>query len=519
MNKFNLKYKDFTDFIAVYKPEGFRTHKVSENQWGFVETLSEKIGKPLWVVHRLDKETSGIMLFAKSKESAAEISALFENHLIHKTYLFLTDCNASFKSIKISSCIEKRDNSFHSHKASPSNSETEFEWIQNIGAFQLWRALPKTGKPHQIRLHAQDAGIPILGDNEHGGTVYHRLCLHAQNLKWTLNQTDYNLESPLPPSFCQIETGLTQFFADQWFRLAQLYTWSPDQCFRLIDYSEQKIVADVYGTTLWVYWYRDQAPTASEIQEIQLFAKSKNINSVVRHMVNRGQGVGNKEQQQQITLSEQQPATWWACENSLKALLKTDGGFSPGLFLDQSENRKWVVQNSKNKNVLNLFSYTSLFSVAAGLGQAHKVTTVDASSSFLNWSKENFILNNLDPALHEFFVQDCLLFLNGSIKRNRKWDLIICDPPSFGRTKTTVWKIEKNLPDLVQALWACLAHKGTLLFTCNYENWDLDQLKDVFKRTLKGQKFKIENLPPNTMDFGFYDEKKNPTKGFFLVKD
>ena len=518
VQKFNLIFNEYDDFIAVYKPEGFRTHKVSENQWGFVETLSASLRRPLWVVHRLDKDTSGVILFAKSKDAAAQLSSLFESHQINKTYYFLTDKKADFKSIKVNSLIEKNDHSFVSIKSETPNSETAFECVKSAGALQLWKAQPRTGKPHQIRLHAQDVGLAILGDKEHGGSDFYRLCLHAAELEFNWKSEVIKLSAPLPPSFDRQQSSLFDYFSDHWFRLAQIYSWDCAQSFRLIDFSESEIVADIYGETLWVYWYKKTEPTENDVAEIKKFSDEKKLQFVIRHMINRGQGVSDKDQKK-IIHSQSQPSTWVASENNLKALLKTDAGFSPGLFLDQSVNRQWVFENSHHKKVLNLFSYTSIFSVAAALGQARQVTTVDASISFLNWSKENFTLNSVDPAKHEFFVQDCVLFLNGSIKRKRQWDLIICDPPSFGRTKTTVWKIEKNLPELAKGLWASLAPQGQLLFTCNYENWDLDELKDVFKKTLKGQKFEIQNLPPNTMDFGFYDEKKNPTKGFFLRKN
>ena len=77
-----LRYSEYDDFIVVNKGFGLRTHRVSDGQMGFVEFLSEKLNQNLFVVHRLDKETSGLMLFAKNKLAAQKISELFEAHLI-----------------------------------------------------------------------------------------------------------------------------------------------------------------------------------------------------------------------------------------------------------------------------------------------------------------------------------------------------------------------------------------------------------------------------------------------------
>ena len=71
-----LRYSEYDDFIVVNKGFGLRTHRVSDGQMGFVEFLSEKLNQNLFVVHRLDKETSGLMLFAKNKLAAQKISAL-----------------------------------------------------------------------------------------------------------------------------------------------------------------------------------------------------------------------------------------------------------------------------------------------------------------------------------------------------------------------------------------------------------------------------------------------------------
>ncbi len=311
--------------------------------------------------------------------------------------------------------------------------------------------------------------------------------------------------------------NLSQILEQSWLRIHSAMSVSDRQCYRLLHDLKYEFQTDVYGSVLWVYWYLSKPATENQIQIFADFCKLKNLNYVIRHMINRGIGVGGLEKQDLIK-SVGVLDHWVALENDLQFQLRTHAGFSPGLFLDQSQNRKWVFENSKDKNVLNLFSYTSGFSVAAASGKALQVTTVDASSNFLNWSKENFKLNSLDSDKHEFFTQDVLLFLAGSKKRNRTWDLIICDPPSFGRTKNTIWKIEKDLPELILNMWACLSANGQILFTCNYEQWTLSGLEKVFRKTLTSQKFKIEKLPDVSFDFKCEDLGQNLTKGFFISK-
>lgn len=512
-----LRFQDFDDFVVFFKPNGIRMHQVNDGQFGFVEAISEKLGYPLFVVHRLDKETSGLVLFAKSKVSASLFSELFEDHLVQKTYFFLTDQNSSEKQLLVKTHIEKLQNHFVNSAAGEANSETHFEYQKPVGAFHLWKATPKTGKPHQIRLHAKHAGISICGDQDHGGCNWFRLALHATELRFNLKNTEHIFSAALPPSFTSSETSPTKnLLQDALYSKTELFRFEKDSCFRLLQSQGGLVRADIFGSQLWVYDYEPEGLLNSEVQKIQEFANDIQRSSILRHMIDRGSGVGGLEKSTlQFTDGI---SSWVANEAGVRFSLRTDAGFSPGLFLDQCENRAYVGGHCKGKKVLNLFSYTGGFSVVAALGKAQQVTTVDVSKKFLEWSKENFKLNDLETEGHEFFAQDCLLFLKGAFKRKRTWDLIICDPPSFGRSQGTVWKIEKNLPELAELMWSCLAPQGQIVFTCNYEKWTRNQMITEFIKSLPKTKFKIERLPMLGLDFGETDDTKNLMKGFLLQR-
>jgi len=522
----SIKHIDNELFIIFNKRTGFRTHKVSDNQLGLVEVLSDKLKLNLYVVHRLDKETSGLILFAKTKESAALLAQKFEQHQIQKTYFFLTDRQSKFTEKTVSSHIEKNDKVYLNNPSKPHNSETHLTYIKSINnQIHLWKAEPVTGKPHQIRLHAELVGLPILGDTEHGGSDFFRLALHASQIEFEIAENKYNYKAELPYCFQSQMNSLGEFVRSEFYDLEHILDLQPDQTYRIYHRNNHvnDIRIDFYSGVIWVYWYKASTPTELDIQSLDQFCNEKKFKYVIRHMINRGQGVGGKEHQD--LYFNDAPEKWIAKENQILVELRRDQGFSPGLFLDQRNNRQYILNQSKNKTVLNLFSYTSAFSVAAALGQAQIVTTVDASPNFLNWSKENFKLNQIEPITqdngkpkYEFFAQDSLLFLQGSIKRKRQWDIIICDPPSFGRTKTTTWKIEKDLAQLIELMWKSLTVGGFILFTCNFEKWSLEDIKKVFNQTLKGQKFSFENLPIYDLDFEFPDAYDNLLKGLIVRK-
>lgn len=511
-----LRYLDYDEFIAVNKGFGFRTHRVSDGQFGLVEYLSEKLQKELFVVHRLDKETSGLILFAKTKMAAQKLSSLFENHSIQKIYLLLTDKNIADTKLSVDGHIDKEDNQFVLKPNLTSNSKTDFQFLKKLGNFSLWQATPETGKPHQIRLHAKKAGIPILGDKDHGGSPFFRLCLHAENLSFEYDSRKIELKSEAPALFATEPANNYETFLQACLEKRTWFYNIPEQeSFRLVHIESEKIRADKFADHLWIYDYTDKGLTDPEKESIRKFSESQKLKLVIRHMLDRGSGVGGLEKKTINTTTAEE--NWIAREENLKFVLKTNSGFSPGVFLDQRENRAWVRKNSQEKTVLNLFSYTSGFSVAAALGEASKVTTVDVSAKFLSWSRENFAANEIDEKAHEFFTQDCLLFLKGSVKRKRQWDLIICDPPTFGRSKDSVWKIERDLPEMAELMLACVPKNGKILFTCNYEKMNRDELLKLFTQKIR-EKFKAERLPQLSLDYEHTDDLKNLMKGFLITK-
>jgi 23S rRNA (cytosine1962-C5)-methyltransferase len=106
-------------------------------------------------------------------------------------------------------------------------------------------------------------------------------------------------------------------------------------------------------------------------------------------------------------------------------------GQKTGFFLDQRENRHLVRSLGKGRRVLNCFSYTGGFSVAAALGGATQTTSVDISAPVIEAAKKNFTRNNLDASAHRFYAEDAFTFLRREAQTNQKYELVILDPPSF----------------------------------------------------------------------------------------
>lgn len=148
-----------------------------------------------------------------------------------------------------------------------------------------------------------------------------------------------------------------------------------------------------------------------------------------------------------------------------------------GLFLDHRPLRQHLFKESAHKKVLNLFCYTGSLSVAAAKGGAH-VTSVDMSATYLNWAMENFLINDLDPKVHDFHQNDVLKDLTARKERGLSYDIIVLDPPSFSNSKRMEedLDVERDHPILVRDCMNLLAPGGTLYFSTNKKKFNLHRV-------------------------------------------
>lgn len=147
-------------------------------------------------------------------------------------------------------------------------------------------------------------------------------------------------------------------------------------------------------------------------------------------------------------------AFWQVAYKDLKFNIKEMGFKHTGLFPEQASNWDYlmnIIKNSKrNIKVLNLFGYTGGASVAA-LKAGASVVHVDASKGMVDWCKDNVKLNGLSERPIRYIVDDCIKFVSREIRRGNKYDVIIMDPPSYGRgANKEVWDITKDLDKLLR---------------------------------------------------------------------
>ena len=184
-------------------------------------------------------------------------------------------------------------------------------------------------------------------------------------------------------------------------------------------------------------------------------------------------------------------------ENGLSARLSFQSGYSQGIFIDQRDNRallRKLVQ--PGQTVLNTFAYTGFFSVAAAKSGA-VTTTLDLSQVYLDWARENFQLNQLDPEDHYFCKGDTFHWLRRFAKQGRTFDFIILDPPTFSRDdKGKVFRVERDYDRLFNLAAACIAPGGRIFASTNFRGMTVAD----FSRQLKGSRLKPLPMPPDFTD-------------------
>ncbi len=183
------------------------------------------------------------------------------------------------------------------------------------------------------------------------------------------------------------------------------------------------------------------------------------------------------------------PTSWQVKWSDLTFNLKLMGFKHTGLFPEQAYNWNIIREKIKNANreikVLNLFAYTGGASVAA-LSAGASVVHVDSSRGMVDWAKENVHSSHLESKPIRFIVDDVVKFVEREIRRGNKYDMIIMDPPSFGRgSNKEIWNIEADLYNLVELCTKVLSD-DPLMFLINSYTTGLSMtvLSDILRLTV-----------------------------------
>ncbi len=188
---------DHPDFVIVDKPIGVAVQNEAD-ALGILPLLTKQLNiNKLWLVHRLDKVTSGLLILAKNQSTAAEISQLFATRQIAKFYLAISPKKPTKKQGLIAGDMKKiRNGQWALSQSTTQPAITQFHSIGLGNGKRLFVVKPYTGKTHQIRVMCKSIGSPILGDDLYKGEQADRTYLHAFAVRFTLNGEQFDIQHP-----------------------------------------------------------------------------------------------------------------------------------------------------------------------------------------------------------------------------------------------------------------------------------------------------------------------------------
>ena len=200
---------DNQDFIVINKKSGLPVQggtKVKENLINILSNSSYFENIKPYIVHRLDKDTSGVLIIAKTRNAAQQLTSLFRIRKIHKTYLAIVHGNVSkSKKILVDNLI-----TFEKNKKLVQKAITHVKVIKNSDSYSFLELNPITGRKHQLRKQLYNIGNPIIGDEKYflykNTKVKYKkkiLMLHAYKIKFMINNVQYNFKADYNESFAE----------------------------------------------------------------------------------------------------------------------------------------------------------------------------------------------------------------------------------------------------------------------------------------------------------------------------
>ena len=540
------------DLLVVNKPVGVNTHAPSPHAGeGLYDWLRHR--EPRWArlatIHRLDKDTSGVLVFAKTDRANRSLTAQFAGRKVRKRYVLLTDRAAPPDRCVVKSSIVRRGERYHAIDSASDGqpAETRFRVLKSSGpGATLIEAEPITGRTHQIRVHAAARGFPILGDTLYGGTAHLRVCLHAREITF---------RHPTEGSMVTFEAPV-DFAADVRLALRSAIVAASDtDALRLIHGASDG----------WPGWYVDRlggfllsqaerSLTPAQLERVQqLFRATPARGAYHKLLAREARARAPDRATPQPVLGEAAPERLIVRENGLLWELSFQEGYSFGLFLDQRDNRRRLMtghvavgftlpgnfafrgagvrpltplppppdgkSGSEGQvkaisgadcrpihpacELLNVFAYTCAFSVCAATAGA-RTTSLDLSRNYLDWGRRNFALNGLNPAGHDFIYGEAFGWLRRLAKKGRSFDVIVLDPPTFSQSKEHgVFRAEKDYRRLVAAALPLLRRDGVLFASTNAAELKPERFLSEVRAAVHaaGRSAKQEHYAPQPPDF------------------
>jgi len=294
-------------------------------------------------------------------------------------------------------------------------------------------------------------------------------------------------------------------------RLKKWLKQSGETCYRIYDADmpEYALAVDRYGDRVHVQEYA--APSSvnpAQAQKrlfdaLEVLPEALGVDPSKIYVKRRERQTGAAQYQKREASGER----FEVQEGSARLWVNLRDYLDTGLFLDHRPVRRMLGEMASAKRFLNLFCYTATATVQAALGGASDSVSVDMSNTYLEWARDNFALNKLDPRLHRVVRDDCFRWLETA---NAQFDLIFMDPPTFSNSKKMrdTLDVQRDHPRLVELAMARLAPGGTLVFSNNQRRFKLDEALS--------ERYAVEEITTRTFDPDF--QRRTNLHHVFLLR-
>ena len=213
---------------------------------------------------------------------------------------------------------------------------------------------------------------------------------------------------------------------------------------------------------------------------------------------------------------QEAPDFFTVLENGVLYQVFMNDGLMTGIFLDQHEVRGSLVDGlAMGKSLLNMFSYTAAFSVAAAMGGASQTTSVDLAKRSRELSQAHFQANGLSTDDHRFIVMDVFEYFKYAKRKGLTYDVIVLDPPSFARNKKQTFSVAKDYHKLISQSLEILNLGGIIIASTNAANVSRQKFTEQIDKGFAGRSYQILNKYGLPADFAY--NKKDESSNYLKV--
>ena len=349
-------------------------------------------------------------------------------------------------------------------------------------------------KDQEVEVHSQDGNFL--------GTAY--LSQQNKGLGWFISKDKITFNQAFFETlFRQAKEKRTAYYQDDLTTAFRLFNQEGD--------GFGGLTVDLYGDYAVFSWYN------SYVYQIR-----KVISEAFRQVFPEVLGAYEKirfkglDYESAHVYGQEAPDFFTVLENGVLYQVFMNDGLMTGIFLDQHEVRGSLVDGlAMGKSLLNMFSYTAAFSVAAAMGGASQTTSVDLAKRSRELSQAHFQANGISTDDHRFIVMDVFEYFKYAKRKGLTYDVIVLDPPSFARNKKQTFSVAKDYHKLISQSLEILNPGGIIIASTNAANVSRQKFTEQIDKGFAGRSYQILNKYGLPADFAY--NKKDESSNYLKV--